>query len=191
MERNEMIEANLPLAKNLARDASVRFVGLHLDLGDFLAWGVIGLMHAVDHYNPKKHFAFSTYAHRCIECQILTGIEQFRGVKSGNNSVRSRSMEFVKKFRQFKDSQTPRFRDGGQQKVDDSDELAHALSVLNDRDKLCLRMLYVEGKSYVDVASSLGVSRQRVFQLRNNALRRVRAALKQTSGEVFPSSCRP
>jgi RNA polymerase primary sigma factor len=56
--RERMIQANLRLVVAVARD----YVNLGLPLSDLIAEGNIGLMHAVDRFDPEKGAKLSTYA---------------------------------------------------------------------------------------------------------------------------------
>ncbi|MEO7021747.1 MAG: sigma-70 family RNA polymerase sigma factor [Ktedonobacteraceae bacterium] len=56
--KNRLIEANLRLVIHVAR----RYKGFEIDLMDLIQEGNIGLMHAVDKYDYRKGYKFSTYA---------------------------------------------------------------------------------------------------------------------------------
>jgi len=56
--RDELIEMHLPLVRYLAR----RFRNRGEPYDDLLQVGTIGLMKAVDHFEPDRGVAFSTYA---------------------------------------------------------------------------------------------------------------------------------
>lgn len=56
--RNEMIERNLRLVVNIAK----RYVNRGMSLLDLIEEGNIGLMHALDKFDPERGFRFSTYA---------------------------------------------------------------------------------------------------------------------------------
>ncbi|MCM8795496.1 MAG: RNA polymerase sigma factor RpoD/SigA [Candidatus Omnitrophica bacterium] len=56
--RKKMIQANLRLVINIAK----RYSHLGIPLLDLIEEGNLGLMKAVDKFNPKKGFRFSTYA---------------------------------------------------------------------------------------------------------------------------------
>ena len=56
--KNRLIEANLRLVIHVAR----RYRGLEMDLMDLIQEGNLGLIHAVDKYDYRKGYKFSTYA---------------------------------------------------------------------------------------------------------------------------------
>ena len=56
--KNRLIEANLRLVIHVAR----RYKGFEIDLMDLIQEGNLGLMHAVDKYDYRKGYKFSTYA---------------------------------------------------------------------------------------------------------------------------------
>ena len=56
--KNRLIEANLRLVIHVAR----RYKGFEMDLMDLIQEGNLGLIHAVDKYDYRKGYKFSTYA---------------------------------------------------------------------------------------------------------------------------------
>ena len=72
MARKAMIRANLRLVINIAK----RYIHLGIPLLDLIEEGNLGLMKAVDKFNPKKGFRFSTYAAWWIRQGIIRAIAQ-------------------------------------------------------------------------------------------------------------------
>lgn len=70
--RAAMIEGNLRLVAMVAK----RYAGRGMDLSDLIAEGNVGLVHAVDKFDPEKGFRFATYAvnwiSQAIERAIIT-----------------------------------------------------------------------------------------------------------------------
>ena len=65
--RNKLIEHNLRLVVFLAR----KFENTGVSTEDLISIGTIGLIKAVNTFNPEKKIKLATYASRCIENEIL------------------------------------------------------------------------------------------------------------------------
>ena len=62
-----LIEHNLRLVVYIAR----RFENTGINVEDLISIGTIGLIKAINTYNPEKKIKLATYASRCIENEIL------------------------------------------------------------------------------------------------------------------------
>ena len=65
--RNELIEHNLRLVVYIAKKFDNTGVGVE----DLISIGTIGLIKAINTFNPGKNIKLATYASRCIENEIL------------------------------------------------------------------------------------------------------------------------
>ena len=65
--KNQLIERNLRLVVYIAR----RFENTGINIEDLISIGTIGLIKAVDTYDPAKSIKLATYSSKCIENEIL------------------------------------------------------------------------------------------------------------------------
>ena len=65
--KNTLIERNLRLVVYIAR----KFDNTGVDVEDLISVGCIGLIKAVNSFDPDKNIKLATYASRCIENEIL------------------------------------------------------------------------------------------------------------------------
>ena len=65
--KNEIVEHNLRLVVYIAK----KYEATVADVGDLVSVGAIGLMKAVNSFDPSKNIKFATFASRCIENEIL------------------------------------------------------------------------------------------------------------------------
>lgn len=75
--RQLLIERNLRLVVYIAR----RFENTGVGIEDLISIGTIGLIKAVNTFNPEKKIKLATYSSRCIENEILMHIRKIAGQK--------------------------------------------------------------------------------------------------------------
>ena len=75
-----LIEHNLRLVVYIAK----KFDNTGIGVEDLISIGTIGLIKAINTYNPEKNIKLATYASRCIENEILM---YFRGQKKSAQDV--------------------------------------------------------------------------------------------------------
>ena len=73
--RNELIEQHLPLARTVAASMYGRRGGLAVEFGDYLQFATLGLIEAVDRYDPELGVAFSSFAGVRLRGAILNSLE--------------------------------------------------------------------------------------------------------------------
>ncbi len=75
--RTALVEHNLRLVVYIAK----KFENINADIEDIISIGTIGLMKAVNTYNPEKNIKLATYASRCIENEILMYVRKNSGLR--------------------------------------------------------------------------------------------------------------
>ena len=65
--RQILIERNLRLVAHVSK----KYMGCGEDMEDLISIGTIGLIKAINTFNPEKNIKLATYASRCIENEIL------------------------------------------------------------------------------------------------------------------------
>src|SRR5699024_4118174 len=76
--RATLIEHNLRLVVYIAR--KFENTGIHIE--DLVSIGSIGLIKAVNTFNPEKNIKLATYASRCIENEILMYLRKNNRIKT-------------------------------------------------------------------------------------------------------------
>ena len=76
--KSQLIERNLRLVVYIAR----RFENTGVGIEDLISIGTIGLIKAINTYQPAKNIKLATYASRCIENEILMHIRKISGQKA-------------------------------------------------------------------------------------------------------------
>ena len=76
--RVPLIEHNLRLVVYIAR----KFENAGVNMEDLISIGTIGLIKAVNTFNPEKNIKLATYASRCIENEILMFLRRNSRVKA-------------------------------------------------------------------------------------------------------------
>ena len=73
--KSQLIERNLRLVVYIAR----RFENTGVGIEDLISIGTIGLIKAINTYQPAKNIKLATYASRCIENEILMHLRKLAG----------------------------------------------------------------------------------------------------------------
>ncbi len=73
-----LIERNLRLVVYIAR----KFENTRINIEDLISIGTIGLIKAVNTFNPERKIKLATYASRCIENEILMYLRRNNKTKS-------------------------------------------------------------------------------------------------------------
>ncbi|MDW7673818.1 MAG: RNA polymerase sporulation sigma factor SigK [Bacillota bacterium] len=173
--RNVLIEHNLRLVAHITK----KYEGTGEDVDDLISIGTIGLIKAINTFNPNKGAKLATYAARCIENEILMHLRSLKktkgevslydpiGVdKEGNEitliDVLGTESDIVADAVEF---------------VFEQARLQERLKVLTKREKKVLELRYglQNGirRTQRDIAKSLGISRSYVSRIEKKAVQKL------------------
>lgn len=97
-KRNILVENNLKLVLSIAK----AFNNKECNFGEFIQYGNLGLMRAVEKYNPKLGYSFSTYAYFWIKQSITRGLQRVMysydvpTYKVSDNQLRLRAIDILR-----------------------------------------------------------------------------------------------
>ncbi|WP_010631026.1 RNA polymerase sporulation sigma factor SigE [Sporolactobacillus vineae] len=174
--RATLIERNLRLVVYIAR----KFDNTRINIEDLISIGTIGLIKAVNTFNPEKKIKLATYASRCIENEILMYLRR-------NNKTRS-EVSLDEPLNVDWDGNELLLSDvlGTANDVTTSDMerkvdrtlLKRAIMMLSDREKeiMTLRFGLSGGKEKTqkDVADQLGISQSYISRLEKRIIKRLK-----------------
>jgi RNA polymerase sporulation-specific sigma factor len=173
--RSVLIERNLRLVVYIAR----KFENTGINIEDLISIGTIGLIKAVNTFNPEKKIKLATYASRCIENEILMYLRR-------NNKRRS-EVSFDEPLNVDWDGNELLLSDvlGTDddiitRRIEESVDrrlLKKALKSLNDREKQIMELRFgIAGgkeKTQKDVADMLGISQSYISRLEKRIIKRL------------------
>ncbi|MGX1264724.1 RNA polymerase sporulation-specific sigma factor [Rossellomorea marisflavi] len=174
--RSLLIERNLRLVVYIAR----KFENTGINIEDLISIGTIGLIKAVNTFNPEKKIKLATYASRCIENEILMYLRR-------NNKIRS-EVSFDEPLNIDWDGNELLLSDvlGTEDDIITKDLeatvdkklLFSALHQLNDREKQIMELRFglmgEEEKTQKDVADMLGISQSYISRLEKRIIKRLK-----------------
>ena len=148
--RSELIEHNLRLVVYIAQKFDNTGVGVE----DLISIGTIGLIKAINTFNPEKKIKLATYASRCIENEILMYIRK----NATEEDVIYQGLEQEAEHR----------------------VLGSAISKLSEREQVIVKLRFginmPEGreKTQKEVADLLGISQSYISRLEKRIMKRLR-----------------
>ena len=170
--KSQLIEHNLRLVVYIAKKFDNTGVGVE----DLISIGTIGLIKAINSYNPEKNIKLATYASRCIENEILM---HFRNDKKNSKNVSlDESIGFDKEGNEITivdvlKTSNPDYIDSINTK-DNIVKLNKYINVLSDREKKIIIKRYgLYGEKEITqkkVADELNISRSYVSRIEKRAL---------------------
>src|SRR5712675_1586431 len=188
---HKLVTSHLRLVTKIARD----YRGYGLPISEVISEGNVGLMQAVERFEPEKGFRFATYAVWWIKAAIQEYIlRSWSLVKMGTTANQKKAF-----FNLSKAQSKISILDEGDMRPNQVKTLAaseefdnrrktlfDALTVLNERERRIFetRRLAEEQITLVELAKEFGVSRERVRQIEVSAFEKVQNAVKHRAAAV-------
>ena len=179
--RATMIERNLRLVVYIAR----KFENTGISIEDLISIGTIGLIKAVNSFNPDKNIKLATYASRCIENEILMVLRKTNRLKleisfdeplntdwDGNELLLSDILGTEADL-------VSRDLDATVEK----EMLYNAIRTLNPREKNIVELRYGLGRqkehTQKEVADLMGISQSYISRLEKRIIEKLKSELKK------------
>lgn len=190
--RDDLIERHLYLVEIIVRRLA-RGLPAHIDRDDMTSWGMVGLIKAVETFNPEKGALFTSWANTLIALEVSNSFREEDWVP---RSVRARQRE--------RDEEVPVIH---QVPLDDHTELAEripdaaptpemlvcakesnellmqALATLDPIERKVIRKLYFEGKNQKRVAADMDRAAGTIAAIKRRAFRKLKVKLAGKAGE--------
>ena len=183
--KRKLVEHNMRLVAHVAK----KYYNSEDDMEDMISIGTIGLLKAVDTYNPGKGSKLATYAARCIDNELLM---YFRGKKK-----RAKDISIYEPIGTDKEgNQIHLFDVLEEETVDVVEQMEHEKDLatlrrllpsgLSDREYQIISMRYGIGRNahitQREAAQRLGISRSYVSRIEKKALGKLREAFFAQNG---------
>ncbi|MBA4493054.1 RNA polymerase sporulation sigma factor SigK [Paenactinomyces guangxiensis] len=170
--RNTLIEHNLRLVAHIVK----KFENTGEDTEDLISIGTIGLIKAIESYQPNKGTKLATYAARCIENEILMHL---RSLKKARKDVSLHDPIGTDKegneitLIDILGTERDEVVDKVQMKIEKKKIYNH-IHILDEREQEVIRCRFGLGggkeKTQREIAKELGISRSYVSRIEKRAL---------------------
>lgn len=161
--------------------------------GDLMGYGAVGLLQAIEKFDPSRGLQFQTYATRAITGRMIDGLRneewaprsEFENANSRKRILYTSLLPQRGSFER-KEDWTDDF--GG---IEFRELVGRLCEVLPEREQLVFQRRFVEGRGVGDIAREFRVTKQRASQIALRAVARLRnrfgedgSRLLEKSGEV-------
>lgn len=178
--RTPLIERNLRLVVYIAR----KFENTGISIEDLVSIGTIGLIKAVNTFDPSKNIKLATYASRCIENEILMYLRRTSKLKAEVSFDEPLNVDWDGNELVLADvvgSESDVLRH--LEKEVDKALLTAALQQLTGREKKIMELRFglnnEQEKTQREVADLLGISQSYISRLEKKILKKLKREIKK------------
>lgn len=179
--RSTLIERNLRLVVYIAR----KFENTGVYVEDLISVGTIGLIKAVNTFNPEKKIKLATYASRCIENEILMYLRRNSKIKAEISFYEPLNIDWDGNELLLSDilgTENDTVYNLIEDEVD-KQLLVMALRSLNEREKEIVRLRFglngTREKTQKEVADMLGISQSYISRLEKKIIKRLKKEISR------------
>lgn len=179
--RNTLIERNLRLVVYIAR----KFENTGINIEDLVSIGTIGLIKAVNTFDPDKLIKLATYASRCIENEILMYLRRSNKTKTDVSFDEPLNIDWDGNELLLSDvlgTENDVIYKSLEEEVDKK-LLYLAMAKLSAREKTIMEMRFgLRGgteKTQKEVADQLGISQSYISRLEKHIIKRLRREINK------------
>ena len=179
-----LIEHNLRLVVYIAK----KFDNTGIGVEDLISIGTIGLMKAVNTYNPHKQIKLATYASRCIENEILMYLRRTSKHKLEVSIDEPLNVDWDGNELLLSDilgTQEDIVEKGMEQEAE-RQLLKNALKQLKERERYIIELRYgLSGKEPLtqkEVADKLGISQSYISRIEKRIIRQLKQDMLKNEG---------
>jgi len=174
--RTKLIERNLRLVVYIAR----KYIASGVDVEDLTSIGTIGLIKAVNSFDPTKKIKLATYASRCIENEILMYMRRIARIRGEVSFDEPLNVDWEGNELLLSDilGTEPDIVCKDIESKVDRELLYKAISGLNQREKTIMQLRFglggVNEKTQKEVADLMGISQSYISRLEKKIILRLR-----------------
>ncbi len=179
--RATMIERNLRLVVYIAR----KFENTGISIEDLISIGTVGLIKAVNSFNPDKNIKLATYASRCIENEILMVLRKTNRLKLEVSFDEPLNTDWDGNELLLSDilGTEPDLVSRDLDNSIEKEMLYSAIRTLNDREKNIVNLRYGLGSekehTQKEVADMMGISQSYISRLEKRIIEKLKNELKK------------
>lgn len=176
-----LIERNLRLVVYIAR----KFENTGINIDDLVSIGTIGLIKAVNTFDPHKNIKLATYASKCIENEILMFLRRNNKVKAEVSFDEPLNIDWDGNELLLSDvlgTENDLIQKGLEEEVDRK-LLYQAMDKLNEREKKIMELRFGlrDGREQTqkEVAEHLGISQSYISRLEKRIIKRLKKEIRK------------
>ena len=179
--RSELIERNLRLVVYIAK----KFENTGINVEDLISIGTIGLIKAINTFNPEKKIKLATYASRCIENEILMYLRKNNNRKTEISIDEPLNVDWDGNELLLSDilgTDNDMIYQSIESEVD-KQLLSIAMTKLTDRERNIMELRFgvnrTKSKTQKEVADLLGISQSYISRLEKKIISRLKKEISK------------